>query len=90
LDLVIVAMDQDAHDYGFTQLDALRKAGIRVELYPEPAKMKKQMKYANARGARFVAIIGSEELQNQQFSLKDMDSGTQALVDIQTLINRVQ
>ncbi len=90
LDLVIVAMDQDAHDYGFAQLDTLRKAGIRVELYPEPAKMKKQMKYANARGARYVAIIGSEELQNQQFSLKDMESGTQALVDIQTLINRVQ
>ena len=52
--------------------------------------MKKQMKYANARGARFVAIIGSEELENQQFSLKDMDSGTQALVDIQTLISTVQ
>ena len=86
LDLLIVAMDEDAHDFGFTKLGQLRAAGIRAELYPEPAKMKKQMKYANARQAKYAAIIGSEELKNEQFSLKNMDTGDQKLVDIDELI----
>ena len=86
LDLLIVAMDEDAHAFGFTKLGHLRGAGIRAELYPEPAKMKKQMKYANARQAKYAAIIGSEELKNEQFSLKNMDTGDQKLVDIDELI----
>lgn len=86
LDLLIVAMDEDAHNFGFTKLGQLRAAGIRAELYPEPAKMKKQMKYANARQAKYAAIIGSEELKNEQLSLKNMDTGDQKLVDIDELI----
>lgn len=86
LDLLIVAMDEEAHDFGFSKLGSLRAAGIRAELYPEPAKMKKQMKYANARQAKYAAIIGSEELKNEQFSLKNMDTGEQKLVDINELI----
>lgn len=86
LDLLIVAMDEDAHAFGFTKLAKLRASGIRAELYPEPAKMKKQMKYANARQAKYAAIIGSEELKNEQFSLKNMDTGDQKLVDIDELI----
>ena len=86
LDLLLIAMDEEAHDFGFSQLSQIRSAGIQAELYPDPTKMKKQMKYANARQAKFVAIIGSEELEKQQFTLKNMDTGNQQLVDIKALI----
>ena len=45
--------------------------------------------YANARQAKYVAIIGSEELEKQQFTLKDMDTGNQQLVDIKALIDKL-
>jgi histidyl-tRNA synthetase len=86
LELLLIAMDEDAHDFAFANLGQIREAGITAELYPEPAKMKKQMKYANARQARYTAIIGSEELKNKQFTLKNMESGEQELVDINGLI----
>lgn len=89
LDLLLIAMDEEAHDFGFSQLSQIRSAGIQAELYPDPTKMKKQMKYANARQAKFVAIMGSEELEKKQFTLKDMDTGNQQLVDIKALIDKL-
>ncbi|MGM9861661.1 MAG: histidine--tRNA ligase, partial [Muribaculaceae bacterium] len=54
-----------------------RAAGISAEIYPDEAKMKKQMTYANAAGIPFVAIIGETELEAGTITLKDMVSGTQ-------------
>jgi histidyl-tRNA synthetase len=58
----------------------VRTAGIAAEIYPEAAKMKKQMEYANRRGIPFVAIVGSEELAAGVATLKDMRSGEQRRV----------
>lgn len=55
----------------------LRREGVSCEIYPDPAKMKKQMTYANALGARFVAMAGEDEMKEQVVSLKDMASGEQ-------------
>ena len=54
-----------------------RAAGISAEIYPDEAKMKKQMTYANTAGIPFVAIIGETELEAGTITLKDMVSGTQ-------------
>lgn len=51
-----------------------------AEVYPDEAKMKKQMKYADSKGIRFVMMIGSEELANKQVSVKDMKTGEQQLI----------
>ena len=56
---------------------ALRRAGISAELYPDNAKMKKQMNYANDRQIPFVAIVGADEVQNGTITLKNMGSGDQ-------------
>ena len=58
----------------------LRDHGIATEIYPEPAKMKKQMEYANRRSIPYVVIIGSNELQNGQATVKNMRTGEQNAV----------
>ena len=58
----------------------LRNHGVATEIYPEPAKMKKQMEYANRRSIPYVVIIGSNELQNGQATVKNMRTGEQSAV----------
>ncbi len=71
-------------------VDRLRKEGVSAQLYPDEAKMKKQMAYANAEGVPFVAIIGESELEQDKVMLKDMKEGTQELVDIEGLVARLK
>ena len=58
----------------------LRRAGLRVDLYPEADKLAKQFKYASERQIAFVAVIGDEERARGEVSIKDMRSGTQRSV----------
>lgn len=60
----------------------LRRQGVRVEVYPEPAKMKKQMAYADAKQVPFVAIVGGDEMANGTVMLKNMATGEQQQVAI--------
>lgn len=55
----------------------LRAAGISCELFPESAKMKKQMAYANAKGVPFVAMVGESEMETATISIKNMATGVQ-------------
>ena len=66
-----------------------RKAGIRVEVYPDKAKMKKQMSYANAKKIPFVALAGENEIAAGKVTLKNMATGEQQLVDAKELIASV-
>ena len=67
-----------------------RQAGIRTEVYPDKAKMKKQMSYANAKGIAFVALAGENEIAQQKITLKNMVTGEQQLVSVDELIERVK
>ncbi|MBR2976334.1 MAG: histidine--tRNA ligase [Alistipes sp.] len=67
----------------------LRDKGVATEIYPEAAKMKKQMEYANRRGIPYVVILGSEELQRRVVTLKDMLSGEQCEVAFDELCDRL-
>ncbi|MBO6297132.1 MAG: histidine--tRNA ligase [Prevotella sp.] len=58
-----------------------RNKGIRTEVYPDKAKMKKQMSYANARNIPFVAMAGENEMAEGKITLKNMVTGEQQLVD---------
>ena len=78
--LLFVAMDDESHRFAFGIATGLREQGIPCDVYPEPAKMKKQMSYANARNVPFVAIIGETERQSGSVTLKNMISGEQSLV----------
>jgi histidyl-tRNA synthetase len=67
----------------------LRKQGINAELYPESAKMKKQMKYANDKNVPFVVMIGGNEMEKGVLSVKNMDSGEQRGMSLDELVNLI-
>ena len=70
-------------------LTQLRRAGVSAEIYPDAAKMKKQMSYANAGAVPFVAIVGSDELAQGKVTLKNMESGEQQLIEASALVEAV-
>ena len=67
-----------------------RNAGIRAEIYPDSAKMKKQMSYANDKNIPFVAIVGENEMNEGKLTLKNMTTGEQALVTPEELLAAIQ
>jgi len=67
----------------------LREAGIRTEVYPDSAKMKKQMSYANTLGVPYVALVGESEMQSGLISLKDMQTGEQTQLTIEQIISKL-
>jgi histidyl-tRNA synthetase len=85
IEVLFVALDEESHKYAFKQVSSLRQAGIACDLYPEPAKMKKQMSYANARNVPYVAIIGETERLEGKVSLKNMITGEQEHVGVKDL-----
>lgn len=71
--------------YALKWAKELRQAGKAVEVYPEPAKMKKQMSYADAKQIPFVAIVGGDEMAQNKVMLKNMTTGEQKLVTLEEL-----
>lgn len=70
----------------FTYCNVLRKEGIKAEVYPDITKIKKSFEFADKKEIPFVAVLGDEELLNNQISLKDMKNGDQQLISISQLI----
>lgn len=75
--------------YCMNALMQVRAAGITAELFPDAAKMKKQMTYANNKHIPFVAIVGENEMNENKIMLKDMESGEQQLVTTEELIKKL-
>ena len=67
----------------------VREAGIRTEIFPDSAKMKKQMSYANAKQIPFVALAGENEISQGKVTLKNMETGEQFLVTADELIGKI-
>lgn len=78
--------DQEAL-YSLIAIKQLRDKGINAELYPDAAKMKKQMAYANKRAIKYVVLVGANEVANNIFTLKDMTSGDQMELTLDQLNN---
>ena len=74
--------------YSYKAIQSLRANGIVAELYPDYSKLKKQITYANKRSIPYVVLVGDEEMEANTFTLKNMSTGTQETVDLQTLIAR--
>lgn len=87
--LLFVAFDKAGVDYCLPMLRKVRRANIAAEIYPEPAKMKKQMGYANANNIPFVAIVGDNEMAEGKVMLKNMTTGEQKLCTIEETIKEI-
>ena len=71
--------------YALDWAKELRVEGVRTEVYPEPAKMKKQMSYADAKQIPYVAIVGGDEMAQNKVMLKNMLTGEQKQVTLEQL-----
>ena len=87
--VLVVTFDQENMRYAMPLLRQLRNANINAEVYPEPAKMKKQLEYANKRNIPYVVLIGSDEMQSGQLTLRNMLTGEQEKYSIEEIIKKI-
>ena len=87
--VLFVNFGEKEADYCLKALREVRNAGIRTEIFPDKAKMKKQMSYANAKNIPFVALVGETEMAESKITLKDMATGEQILMTTEELIGHI-
>ena len=85
--VLLVQFDRESEMFALPLLQQLRDAGIPSELYPEPAKLKKQMSYADQKNIPYVILIGSEEITSGKLKLRNMLTGEQQDATIGEVIN---
>jgi histidine--tRNA ligase len=88
-EVLFINFGETESDYCLPIASQVRAAGISVELYPDCAKMKKQMAYANAKGIPFVVLAGESEISQGKVTLKNMLTGYQQLVSAEELIANI-
>ena len=84
--LLFINFGQQETAYCLPILNKVRARGIRAEIYPDAAKMKKQMGYANAKQIPYVALAGENEVREGKITLKNMETGQQQLLTPDELI----
>jgi len=90
VDVLFINFGEAEALFALKAIKSLRENGSNAELYPDNAKMKKQMTYANKRNVPYVVLVGDEELKNNQYTLKDMSSGVQQKYSLDELLNKVK
>lgn len=89
-DVLVANFGGEDELYALRVLARLREAGLSAEIYPEAAKMKKQMGYADKRGARFVVLCGETERMAQTLTVKDMRRGEQATLTLDEAVRQIR
>ena len=87
--ILLVNFDETSARHGLGLLGQLRAAGISSELYPDSAKLKKQLGYADKKGIPYSLMIGSREIETGRYVMKHMASGQQEELSIAELIERL-
>lgn len=87
--ILFAHMGEAGRDYAYSWVRLLREKGIDAEVYPDMAKIQKQLSYAHDRKVPFVAIAGEEEMKNHNVMLKDMQHGEQRAVSFDELLNMI-
>ncbi|WP_026464807.1 histidine--tRNA ligase [Adhaeribacter aquaticus] len=88
--LLIINFDKASEQYSLPLLQQFRQGNIATELYPEAAKLKKQMTYADQKKIPFVLLVGSEEMQTGILQLKNMQTGEQQALRAEEIISILQ
>lgn len=85
--VLFVNFGEKEEEYCMPVLAEIRRNGINAEIFPDSAKMQKQMTYANKKDIPFVVLAGESEMLAQKFTLKNMETGEQKSVSAEELIN---
>ncbi|MEA4948814.1 MAG: histidine--tRNA ligase [Petrimonas sp.] len=88
-DVLFVNFGDEEESHILPILSQLRGNGVCAEIYPEAAKMKKQMSYADSNNIPFVALVGENEIKEGKVTLKDMKSGEQVSVSVDELVQKL-
>jgi histidyl-tRNA synthetase len=83
--VMIVNFGEAEFKYCLNVLDSLHSMGLSAEVFPEPAKMKKQMAYADAKKVPFVILAGEDEIKNNEITIKNMQTGEQKKIRLSEL-----
>ncbi len=86
---LLTYFDQKGMDYALSLLDNFRKAGIKTEIYPEVAKIKKQLEFASKKEISFVGICGDTEISSGTISIKNLITGDQEIVTIEAAVHKL-
>ena len=89
IDVLFINFGDKEALFSLKAIKQLRSQGVNVELYPDAAKMKKQMNHANKRRIPFVVLVGEEEIKSNTYTLKNMSSGEQLKVTLEDLASHI-
>lgn len=89
-DVLVTYMDSENCDMELKLVSLLRSNGLAVEMYPDPVKLKKQMKYAGDRDIPYVVLIGEDERTTEKVTLKNMFDGSQKLLSINEVFDDIK
>jgi histidyl-tRNA synthetase len=87
-EILIANFEENTEKFALRMLTKLRNAGINSEIYPDVVKLKKQLNYANKKNIPYVLIIGPDELKKAVCTLKNMVTGVQEELSIESLIQK--
>jgi histidyl-tRNA synthetase len=90
VDVLFINFGNTEAFYCLKAIAKLREAEINTEIYPDAAKMKKQMNYANKRDIPFVVLVGEQEMKSNSYTLKNMKSGEQYKCSLTDLIKAIK
>ena len=88
--VMVVNFGQEAEEEGIKIVQKLRANAIKSEFFPKPAKMKKQMNFANSNNIPYVIMAGEEELKSQKLTVKNMETGEQQKMSLEAIIDQLQ
>jgi histidyl-tRNA synthetase len=87
--ILVAYMDEESLRYGLSVVQSLRINGISAEIYPDPAKLKKQLEYADKKMIPFVIVVGSEEVASGLLTFKNMKTGEQEKHSLEQICRKV-
>ena len=84
-DVLFTNMGEAEVAWSLPIVSALRKRGIRCEIYPDASKLRKQFEYADRKGIRYLAIVGGDEVASGRVTLKNLSTGEQRSEEAQKI-----
>jgi|SRR5690554_7198045 len=88
VDFLFINFGEKEVEYSLPILQKLRNHNVSAELYPSNAKLKKQFKYADDKNVNYTIIIGESELKNKEITIKEMKTGEQATMSVNSFLEK--
>ncbi len=89
VEVLLVNFGENVASFAYQTAKQLRELGVIADYYPDPAKLKKQMKYADDKHIPYVLLLGEEEMNEKKYTLKEMKSGEQSTIGLEEVVKKI-